>query len=476
MGDGTNAYIIEDNFLVYGKSAEELNTIANNILSKIKGLTYRPMSVESIGNPCIEVGDAVRLPTKYAIIESYVLNRTLKGVQSLKDTYTAKGEELRSSQVNSVNKSITQLKGRINTLTQTVDETKSQIADVEKELSTSITQTAEQIRSEASKTYETKEEAKNTKTTLESSMSQTADEIRSEVRSQIQATVTYDNIFEGTQFWGDRLWGNKTDATIDNEVLTTHSGQPVTAFFSVDADSTVYVSVERMRENVIVTDATPCFRVILKNNAGNIITEDSFGIKFSSGLWTGDYIQGGIKVPSGYTKMAVQLLCTNECNYRRIYVTTSENSLVWKPSPADTPAEIAEMYSQIRQTSEEISTKVAKNEVVSEINQSAEKVKIKADKIELDGAVIVNATLTAATLIGAIINGGAVSFGNNRVVINEDGMWVLGNGGVDNPDFRIDRSGFVHLGNSFKMSPAGAWWTDNAGTEHFKSWSSFFGF
>lgn len=475
-GDGTNAYIIEDNFLVYGKTAEKLNIIVNNILSKIKGITYRPMSVESIGNPCIEVGDAVRLPTKYAIIESYVLNRTLKGVQSLKDTYTAEGEELRSSQVNSVNKSIVQLKGRINTLTRTVDETKSQIVDVEKKLSTSITQTAEQIRSDASKTYETKEDAKNTKTTLESSMSQTADEIRSEVRSQIQATVTYDNIFEGTQFWGDRLWGDKADATIDNEVLTTHSGQPVTAFFSVDADSTVFVSVERMRENVTVTDATPCFRVILKNNAGNTITEDSFGITFMSGVWTGDYIQYGVKVLPGYTKMAVQLLCTNECSYRRIYVTTSENSLIWKPSPADTPAEIAEMYSQIRQTAEEISTKVAKNEVVSEINQSAEKVKIKANKIEFDGEVIANATLTAATLIGAIINGGAVSFGDNRVVANEDGMWVLGNGGVENPDFRVDKNGFVHLGNSFRMSPAGAWWTDNAGTEHFKSWSSFFGF
>ena len=257
-------------------------------------------------------------------------------------------------------------------------------------------------------------------------------------------------------------------------MLTTHSGYPITKYFTVSAQTTIHVYVEIMRDNVIVADPTPSFQLLVSNGT-NVLREDSFGVRLLSGTWTADGLAYGYTIPSGYDRIAVRLIGGEGLHYRRLYVTTNE-SYIWKPSPVDTPAEIAEMYSQIRQTSEEISTKVAKNEVVSEINQSAEKVKIKADKIELDGAVVANATLTAPTINGGIINGGAVSFGNNRVVVNEDGMWVLGNGGVENPDFRVDRSGFVHLGNSFRMSPAGAWWTDNAGTEHFKSWSSFFGF
>ena len=325
-----------------------------------------------------------------------------------------------------------------------------------------------------SATYETKKDAESTKTKLESSISQTADEIRSEVRSQIQATVTYDNIFEGTQFWGDRLWGDKADATINNDVLTTHSGYPITKYFTVSAQTTIHVYVEIMRDNVTVTDPTPSFQLLISNGT-NVLTEDSFGVRLLSGTWVTDGLAYGYTIPSGYNRIAVRLIGGEGMHYRRLYVTTNEG-YIWKPSPADTPAEIQEMYSKITQTAEQISTKVSKNEVISEINQTAEMVKIKADKIELDGAVVANATLTAPTINGAIINGGAVSFGGNKVVVNEDGMWVLGNGGVENPDFRVDKNGFMHLGNNLRMSSVGIWWTDNTGSEHFKAWSSFFGF
>ena len=326
------------------------------------------------------------------------------------------------------------------------------------------------------------------------------------MRSQIQATVTYDNIFEGTQFWSDRLWGNKSDATIDNEVLTTHSGFPVTKYFTVSAQTTIHVYVEVMRDNVVVADTSPSFQLLVSNGT-NVITENSFGVRLLASTWTADGLAYGYTIPSGYNRIAVRLIGGEGMHYRRLYVTTNEG-YIWKPSPSDTPAEIQEVYSRITQTAEQIrseasktyetkedakntkttlessitqtaeqiSTKVSKNEVISEINQTAEKVKIKADKIELDGAVVANATLTAPTINGAIISGGAASFGGNKTVINEDGMWVLGLGGVENPDFRVDQTGFVHLGSRVKMSSAGIWWTDNTGSEHFKAWSSFFGF
>lgn len=175
VGSGTNAYVIQDNFLVYGKGSEELTGITNNIYGKIRGIIYRPFSADCKGNPCIEVGDAVRLPTKYEIIESYVLKRTLKGIQALRDEYEATGEEYRSTQVNSVHKSIIQLKGKTNVLTRTIEETNSKITDVESGLSSEIKQTATDIRAEV----------KNTADGLSSSIEQTANSIRSEVSDSV---------------------------------------------------------------------------------------------------------------------------------------------------------------------------------------------------------------------------------------------------------------------------------------------------
>ena len=168
---GDNCYIIEDNFLVYGKSADELWRIANNIFNKIVHLIYRPYELEVRGNPCLEVGDAIRVSTRYELVESYILKRTLKGIQALRDSYSAEGEEYRSGNVNGIQKSIIQLKGKTNILTRTVEETKSELRDTANGLSSTITQTASEIRSEV----------KNTKEGLQSEISQTAGEIRSDV-------------------------------------------------------------------------------------------------------------------------------------------------------------------------------------------------------------------------------------------------------------------------------------------------------
>ena len=121
------------------------------MLSVIEGLEYRPFDATLVGNPCIEVGDAVRLHTKYQIIDSYVLQRTLSGVQALRDEFSAEGEEYQSEKVNDIQTQITQLRGKSNTLERTIDQTRSMIADVEEDLQSEITQTAEQIELKVSK-------------------------------------------------------------------------------------------------------------------------------------------------------------------------------------------------------------------------------------------------------------------------------------------------------------------------------------
>lgn len=196
VGDGGNTYVIEGNFLVYGKGTKELNEIGEKTLSKIKGIIYRPFSADCKGNPCLEAGDAVRLTTKYELIETYILKRTLKGIQALRDDLEADGEEYRASKVNGIQRSILQLKGKSNTLERSIEETKSTIVDVEKGLQSQITQTATEIRSEVKDTTDglssritqnassiTAEvnRATNAEGTLSSKISQTAESITAEV-------------------------------------------------------------------------------------------------------------------------------------------------------------------------------------------------------------------------------------------------------------------------------------------------------
>lgn len=151
LQDTDNCYIVEDNFLVYGKGATELADIAQKLYSIIVQASYRPFTANVLSNPCIEVGDLVRFHTNLEIIEGYVLQRTIKGIQLLNDTMTAKGTQKYDKQVNGVTKSIQQLKGKTNVLERTVEETKSTITDVEKGLQSQITQNAESITAEVTR-------------------------------------------------------------------------------------------------------------------------------------------------------------------------------------------------------------------------------------------------------------------------------------------------------------------------------------
>lgn len=148
--EGENNYVIQDNFLVYGKNNADLTVIAKNIFKKIHEVYYRPFECETTGNPCLEVGDPVRLSTRYELIESYILKRALKGIQSLRDGYSADGKERHSEKTNSVQSSIIQLKGKTNTLIRNVDETISEIYayDENGERKSRIEQNAKEIKQE----------------------------------------------------------------------------------------------------------------------------------------------------------------------------------------------------------------------------------------------------------------------------------------------------------------------------------------
>lgn len=147
-GDGDNCYIIQDNIFVYGKEKEELERICSALYNKISGITYRPYRGVVRGNPCYMVGDSIKIDTRNIEIQSFILERTLTGIQNLMDTIEAKGVLEYGEDVNSIENEIIQLKGKTNVLIRNIDETRSEIKSVEEGLRTEIQQTAGSIKAE----------------------------------------------------------------------------------------------------------------------------------------------------------------------------------------------------------------------------------------------------------------------------------------------------------------------------------------
>lgn len=126
IGSGDNIYTV-DNALFYGMTATELSTYGAILLDAIKNTTYTPFSMECLGSPCYEVGDGVICQTYNGILKSYILRRTLSGVQSLLDEYSALGEALYTKDLGSIRSSIERLSFRANILRRDVDQTISEI-------------------------------------------------------------------------------------------------------------------------------------------------------------------------------------------------------------------------------------------------------------------------------------------------------------------------------------------------------------
>lgn len=127
-GDNQNTYIIQNNFLVYGKSAAELNLIANRAFGYMARRPYRPFESSGIGLPYLKVGDVIKHDQADPVV-SYMLKRTLTGIQALKDVIGSSGSE-KVTQTTTVNDEIKQIKAKATRITKTVDGVKVEVSDL----------------------------------------------------------------------------------------------------------------------------------------------------------------------------------------------------------------------------------------------------------------------------------------------------------------------------------------------------------
>ena len=142
VGSGVNAYVIQNNPLLYADKDSELRGVATNIFNAIKEFKYYPYKLTGLPNPLIRAGDIVTINTTAGqTIQAVIMNRKLT---SLRDEYSATGSENRTPN-QSLHTSIIALRGATNVLHRSIEETKSIITDVEKGLQSQITQNAKEI-------------------------------------------------------------------------------------------------------------------------------------------------------------------------------------------------------------------------------------------------------------------------------------------------------------------------------------------
>lgn len=152
-GTGNNTYVIEGNFLVYGKSAVDLLNIANTLLPYISGRVYKPAVVDCNCMPWVEVGDAIIVPTKDDIVETFVMKRTITGCQAMRDKFEATGSKTIEEEF-TLSKQIIQLEGKTTVITKNVEEVSARVTDLKNYTEAQFKITAEQITAEVTRAKE----------------------------------------------------------------------------------------------------------------------------------------------------------------------------------------------------------------------------------------------------------------------------------------------------------------------------------
>ena len=181
VGSGANSYVIESNPLLYDLPSGDIESIATAILNRVQNVTYVPAKVnlirsltadikplvfqdgsyltlsdgtkvgladEYIETPDVRIGDIITVQTQRETVTMYVQSEIVNGYKAEIASVGAKSRV----QVQSVNKSIKQLKGKQAELIQTVDELSATLTDFEEQTESQFRQTASEIQTKVSQT------------------------------------------------------------------------------------------------------------------------------------------------------------------------------------------------------------------------------------------------------------------------------------------------------------------------------------
>lgn len=87
--DGTDDYIMSDNWLFKNLiwTEAQVTEYAAAMIAKMQDITWFPFEMWAAGLPYLETGDEIEIPLGGETYTSYILQRQLKGIQNLQDTF-----------------------------------------------------------------------------------------------------------------------------------------------------------------------------------------------------------------------------------------------------------------------------------------------------------------------------------------------------------------------------------------------------
>lgn len=226
VGTAGNNYVISGNFLVSDKTGAELEQIANNLLPIMAQAAYTPIkSCTCVGNPCLTLGEPIRFNTTREIVETYLLQRTLTGVQSKRDLISAQGTQTHSAKVNSIRETLESVERRTGKLERNADHLQSTYEDLEEQTNSKFEQTANAITAEVTR-------AQGAEDSLGSKITQTAESITAEVSKK----VGEDEIRSKFAMSPENIDIESGQVNFKANTLTIDSNN-----FQLDADGNVYI-------------------------------------------------------------------------------------------------------------------------------------------------------------------------------------------------------------------------------------------
>lgn len=142
--DESNPYVISSNILFFGKSQEELKKIGKNIKNALNVIVYRPNDTTLEGLPYMDPGDWYSLAKEKESVICPVFSRTLKGIQGLRDTFSAKGSKIRANETTSRDE-LVQLMGKSLEIKKSIDGLSVDVIDLDKRESSHFEQTSNTV-------------------------------------------------------------------------------------------------------------------------------------------------------------------------------------------------------------------------------------------------------------------------------------------------------------------------------------------
>ncbi len=95
--ENPNTYYIKDNIILQNGSYTEEKIeeiLTTGLIPNLPMAGYVPLELECVGLPYLEAGDRIEVETGEGCLKTYIMQRTLTGIQGLTDTIEVSGDEL----------------------------------------------------------------------------------------------------------------------------------------------------------------------------------------------------------------------------------------------------------------------------------------------------------------------------------------------------------------------------------------------